>query len=173
MFNRSNKMTDAEKAELKKEILAVTPLCASATKSKKASQLSKNGEALLKALEGLPSDWQGRKATSLKKCFEAVLGEKLELKSSHITDNPRIKSSDFKKFTAIVPEENSNGSDYSLGNVVIVYSNGHDRCFDERGGVGGHLDPADCRFATADELDKFLDSIQKRVDVNTIMQHFA
>jgi hypothetical protein len=173
MFNRRNKMTDAEKAEFKKEILGATTVCPNATKSKKASKMSPNAEALLKALEGMPSDWQGRKANSLKKMFEAVLGEKLEVKSAHITDNPRITGNDFKKFTAIVPEENSNGTDYTLGNVVIVYSNGQDRCFDERGGVGGHLDPADCRFATADEIDKFLDSVQKRIDVNTIVQHFG
>lgn len=174
MFNRSVRMTDDEKAEMKKEILAVTSVSASATKSKSASKMSPNAVALVKALEGMPSDWQGRKSQALVKMFEAILGEKLDKTSSHVTDNPRITGNDFKKFVAIVPEECSNSHDYSLGKVVLVYQSGYDKCFTESGNVGnGHLDPADCRFATADEIDKFLDKLQRNVDANTIIQHFA
>lgn len=173
MFARSTKMTDAEKDEFKKEILDKTTLCPALKKGAKTSKLSPKAQEVMKAFESLPGDWKSNaREKALKKLFEAVLGEKLNVGSLHVTDNPRLSGTDAKRFAAIVPEEDNNGAGYPLGKVIVLVQDGYDKGMTETGGIGNHVLLEDCRFATADELDAYLDAMQKKVDINTILQYF-
>ena len=168
MFKRSNKMTDAEKAELKAEILKATPAVPKAVKKKK-SALSDKAIAVQKVLGASGLDFNTSRKKTLQELMEIVLGEKLS-GSSHITDAPRLKDDSLKKFMVIVPEESSNSHRYPLGKPCLVVADYVDYCMDNKGTLQDHIAPKDCRVASLDEIDEFLDELQKNADALTIVK---
>jgi tRNA U55 pseudouridine synthase TruB len=163
-------MTDAEKAEMKAEIVKVTAVNPP-TKAKKVT-LSPKAVATLKVLENGKVDFSTDRRKYLRELAEAMLGEKLSV-SAHMTDLPRIKLDDMKRLTAIVPEEDSTDHGYPLGKVVLVMTDYSDYCLNENGQNGKHMHPADCRMAMDSEIDHFLNTLQKKLDAQTILKTFG
>lgn len=170
MFKRDVMMTDGEKAEMKAEILKVTPV--NPPTKAKVTKLSAKAQATLKILESGKVDFSSDRKKYLRDLAEAILGEKLSV-SAHITDLPRIKTDVMKKLTAIVPEEDNYDHGYPLGKVVLVMADYTDYCLNDKGQAGKHINPDDCRMATDAEIDEFLNKLQKNLDAQTILKVFG
>ena len=170
MFKRDVMMTDAEKAEMKAEILKVTAV--NPQTKPKVTKLSDKAVATLKILESGKVDFSTDRKKFLRELAEAILGEKLSV-SNHITSLPRIKLDDMKRLTAIVPEEDTFDHGYPLGKVVLVMQDHTDYCLNEKGQAGKHIEPKDCRMASDHEIDTFLNALQKNLDAQAILNTFG
>lgn len=172
MFVRSTKMTDGEKAELKKEVLAVTQVV-TLPKPAKANPLSPKAREVKKILDKMPSGWKADlKGKFLDELAEALTGEKLSV-DLHVTGLPRLKDDSLKKYMIIVPEENTNSSEYVPGKPIMALKDGLDYCLMASGKTGNHVEEEDCRFPTVEEVDQFLDELQKKVDVTVLLSAFT
>jgi hypothetical protein len=161
-------MSNDEKAELKKEVLAVTKLVV-IPKSPKADPMSPKAKEIKKVMDKMPPDWlSDSKGKFLTELVESLVGEKLSI-NTHLTGLPHLKDDSLKKFMIIVPEENTNSSDYAPGKPVMAVKDGMDACMMANGKIGNHIEEQDCRFATAEEVDLFLDELQKRTDAQTVI----
>jgi hypothetical protein len=170
MFNRSATMTDDEKAELVKEILAVTPV--NPKTPVKKGKLSAKAQNVLKVLaDGQNNNFDSNRMKYLQRLTEAIMGEKLTV-SDYITGLPRLKDDSLKKFMAIVPEENSFDHGYTLGKAVLVKTTGLDYCIKSNGSLGNHIMEEDCRYATMEEVTELVDTLQKNVDAVTVANLF-
>lgn len=175
MFKRDVMMTNAEKTEMKNEILKVTPV--NPPTKPKVTKLSAKAQATLKILENGKVDFSTDRKKYLRELAEAILGEKLSV-SAHITDLPRLATkqddmSVMKRLSAIVPEEDTNDHGYPLGKVVLVLQDYADYCITDKGITGKHINPMDCRMASDAEIDSFLDNLQKNLDAQKILSTFG
>lgn len=178
LFKREFKMNSTEKAELKKEILKVTPAVVAPKKVKQAPapKMSKKAVEAIAVLKSMPRDWVGSdRDTFLTKAFETLLGEKLvvaKVQDTSMSSAPRIDKMNLRKFQAIVPEANPNSHDYALGEVVILLQNDGKTCLKSNGTHGNSISRSSCRYATRPEIDAFLDKLQKTANVEEVARNF-
>jgi hypothetical protein len=183
MFKREAKMTSKKVAELKKEILKVTPVTvvpkAKPIAKAKVVRQSAKAKAVAEALKAFPGDWdavQSSKGVALVKVFEALLGEKIVLtQATPVVSGsgaPRIDKGNLRQFQAIVPEVNPNGYSAVLGKPVLLLHDGGSHGLQADGTCSPSISRSNSRYATAKEIDQFLVELQAKAEVNKVAQLF-
>lgn len=174
MFERTNKMTDDEKAELKKEILKATPVMVQPKKEVVTlPKRSKTTMEVQKILDGLPREWKNEQGKALASLFEVLLGEPVivTIPVPPVTNKFNIKKS--MKFQAVVAHCNDNSHNYPIGEVSVVYRDGSVQGVRINGTVGNHMNDSSFRYANPDEIDSFLDKLQKHASIKDLIEYFG
>lgn len=178
MFKREVKMSNKEKAEMKAEILKVTPNVVAPKKVKSAPvpKMSKKALQAVEVLKTMPSEWRGsNREKFMTGLLETVLGEKLVVSApvaDFLTGAPRIDKTNLKKFQAIVPEGHANEHNYPLGKTVLLLQDGGSVCLKADGTAGDAIRRSSCRYATRPEITAFLDELQKKGNVEEFARYF-
>jgi hypothetical protein len=174
MFERTKYMTDAEKAEMRDEIIKATPFPVEPKEViVKVPKRSKTTMDVQKVFDGLPRDWHGNdKGKALARLFEVFLGEPLVLPAVKKRPTNMFKKKDSKSLQALVPIRTGNSHTYPIGEVCLILKNYTDVCMRGDGSNGNHVDEQNFRYATLQEIDAFLDKLQKKVQVYDIVRHF-